>query len=622
MKKYITFILLILFTFFSIKINAKAVTTYEVSNDEEFYNKIEEIHSTSNETYIIKLTDDIVIDSETVVKNNTTIDNGNNVTIVGGGYSYKITVANKGRLTVSGATLNLGLADESDELTIAGAGDGVAAQSSLITVNNGTVNMYKGVTLKDNKSGSYAIDGGAVRLSTNGVFNMYNGVITNNSSETSGAGGGAIMLDDIGSEFNMYDGEISYNYAGSWGGAILSYLYGTVNIEGGKFIGNEGVYGGAIATLDKTVTIENAIFDDNKSSYGGALLSYNYYGGASFVISDSVFMNNSADNGGAILAWGSSITVSDSIVKMNSATIGGGVYLASGECDLETTSVYNNKATNNGNDYYIASDVTSIKIIKASDMDGYAIYDDKNYNLLNWYNDSSTDRYDPTSPTSVVNLSSITAGNEYSLAAGGERVYVLKFESNGGTEIEDQVINVGNKGVKPTNPTKIGTSFTNWYSNEELTELFNFNEVLTDDVTLYAKWEDLVYNFITEADQVFIKGNNKNGSFEVDADSSLFGTGLKVYVDDELISDSNYTIEEGTSIINLKSDFLNTLDVGKHTLKVKLDDGGIAITTFIIKTEGSTNPPTGDNLIKYLFLSLIGIVLLLRIVFKNKIMEK
>ena len=202
-------LILLLFMFFAFIGFAKADTVFEVSSAEEYYNKIEEIHNSSNAKFTISLTDDIEIDSETVEKNSNTIDNGNTVTILGNGHTYSITVGNKGRFFVSSGTLNLGATDGSDTLIIQGAGDGVAAESSLVTVGNGTANMYKGVTLKDNRSGSYGIDGGAVRLRDDGTFNMYGGVMTNNSVESAGGGGGAVMIDAQRAVFNMYDGEIS-----------------------------------------------------------------------------------------------------------------------------------------------------------------------------------------------------------------------------------------------------------------------------------------------------------------------------------------------------------------------------------------------------------------------------
>ena len=617
MKKRVFYVVLMLLSFLTLNNSVMASTTFNVESAEEFYNAIEEIHNSSNESFIISLSNDIEIDSAVVEKNSTTIDNGNTVTLLGNGYTYKISNGEKGRLNVSNATLYLGLEDGSDELTIQGAGDGVPTYKSLVTISNGTVTMYDGVTLKDNKSGNTSLSGAAVRLNDNGNFIMNGGLITNNSSEASSAGGGAIFLDGTNSSFTMNDGEISNNFADSWGGAVLSYLEGTITINGGTFRNNEASYGGAIATIDRPVTIDNATFEGNKATYGGALLSYDYYGGTTMEVSNSEFRNNEASYGGAILGWGESLTVEDSIVTMNEASsYGGGVYLAAGDNDLSTTSVYNNKADSAGNDYFIETGILSASIIDADEMSGYASYDNINTNLLYWYNDDSSNRYDFNDPTNIVDPDSITPGTEYALTVAGDRIYIIKYESNGGTEIDDELLEVGEKVTRPTDPVKDGYSFINWYTDEELTTEYDFDDDVSDDLTLYAKWLSLEYEFISGANQKHKKSSTDDAIFEINADSSLLDNG-KLYVDNTLITEDDYTLNN--SIINLKSSFLKTLSTGEHSLKVELNNGGSAETKFSIIEEESKddskedgiNPATGDNIFNYLYLFAISTVLLM-----------
>ena len=81
---------------------------------------------------------------------------------------------------------------------------------------------------------------------------------------------------------------------------------------------------------------------------------------------------------------------------------------------------------------------------------------------------------------------------------------------------------------------------------------------------------------------------------------------------------TEYTSKSGSTIITLNKDFVNSLSVGEHTLKVAFNNGGEATTKFTIakaeetKTEESTsnNPKTGDNIMFYismLGLSIIGL---------------
>ena len=65
------------------------------------------------------------------------------------------------------------------------------------------------------------------------------------------------------------------------------------------------------------------------------------------------------------------------------------------------------------------------------------------------------------------------------------------------------------------------------------------------------------------------------------ADCSLFTN--KVYVDNKLVDSTNYNSKSGSTVITLKDEYLKTLSVGEHTLKVAFSDNGEAITKFIIK---------------------------------------
>jgi uncharacterized repeat protein (TIGR02543 family) len=67
-------------------------------------------------------------------------------------------------------------------------------------------------------------------------------------------------------------------------------------------------------------------------------------------------------------------------------------------------------------------------------------------------------------------------------------IYTVIFDSNGGTYVGSISTN-GGVIIQPTNPTKTGYTFSGWYSNEELTTVFNFTTTeITADTILYAKW--------------------------------------------------------------------------------------------------------------------------------------
>ena len=79
--------------------------------------------------------------------------------------------------------------------------------------------------------------------------------------------------------------------------------------------------------------------------------------------------------------------------------------------------------------------------------------------------------------------------------------------------------------------------------------------------------------------------------FVSDADYSDF---VSVSIDGKIIDSKNYVSKEGSTIITLKSDYLNTLSVGKHTISINSTTGS-ASTEFIIESNEVETPVKDDN---------------------------
>ena len=63
--------------------------------------------------------------------------------------------------------------------------------------------------------------------------------------------------------------------------------------------------------------------------------------------------------------------------------------------------------------------------------------------------------------------------------------YTVTYESNGGSTVPSQTVKYNETANKPANPTKSGYTFAGWYTEEKLTNKYDF---ATPDITLYAKW--------------------------------------------------------------------------------------------------------------------------------------
>ena len=101
---------------------------------------------------------------------------------------------------------------------------------------------------------------------------------------------------------------------------------------------------------------------------------------------------------------------------------------------------------------------------------------------------------------------------------------------------------------------------------------------------------------IEGANGTWQKGTKDGLSFTSNA---TFADFQKVQVDGKDLDASNYTVKEGSTIVTLKAEYLETLSVGKHTLAI-VSDTGTATTEFTIKAaaavDGDTeSPQTGDD---------------------------
>lgn len=136
-------------------------------------------------------------------------------------------------------------------------------------------------------------------------------------------------------------------------------------------------------------------------------------------------------------------------------------------------------------------------------------------------------------------------------------------------------------------------------------------------------------------DYEILDGANTSWKQNSDGSLSIRGSGevskfVGVKVDGNLVDVKNYTVKEGSTIVILKADYLNTLSDGNHTFEIIWTDG-TASTRFTVSksdsgsdeptdndgTSGSqtddnqqiTAPKTGDNSHTVLWISLLGVSL-------------
>lgn len=95
-----------------------------------------------------------------------------------------------------------------------------------------------------------------------------------------------------------------------------------------------------------------------------------------------------------------------------------------------------------------------------------------------------------------------------------------------------------------------------------------------------------------------------------------------MYIDNVLVTETNFTLTNGSIVINLSKSYLDTLSLGEHSVKVNLK-GGVFANTYAITTisvNPSTNPTTSDNsrITLLVLLFTIAFVMTVIIFIKNK----
>jgi len=102
------------------------------------------------------------------------------------------------------------------------------------------------------------------------------------------------------------------------------------------------------------------------------------------------------------------------------------------------------------------------------------------YLFANWFIDELL--------TSAYNFSSRVYSN-ITLYAKWTIPYTVSFDTNGGTNLSPKIVPEGGLVKKPLPPQKTDYIFVNWYIDENFFSVYNFNEPVNMNLTLYANMD-------------------------------------------------------------------------------------------------------------------------------------
>lgn len=162
-----------------------------------------------------------------------------------------------------------------------------------------------------------------------------------------------------------------------------------------------------------------------------------------------------------------------------------------------------------------------------------------------------------------------------------ETYYTVTFSSNGGSAVASQVIKEGLTVSVPENPVRDGFEFVGWYVDAELTETYNFEKSVTENITLYAGWSEDVAKKDVDSDGVFdyIEEYFETSSESDDTD----GDGLTDYIEIFMLhSDPTNTDTDGDGVLDGNEDAdedglknLQEIEAGTDLVKADTDADGL-----------------------------------------------
>lgn len=185
----------------------------------------------------------------------------------------------------------------------------------------------------------------------------------------------------------------------------------------------------------------------------------------------------------------------------------------------------------------------------------------------------------------------------------GVTTYTATVEFNGNTYTDTKDVAgipaIGHKLTKTEAKAPTSTDTGNieyWYC--EVCDKYFSDEKAEHEITLEDTIIAKLPKLISGANQEWTKGSKEGLTFKVDTDINEF---KKVLVDGKELKGTDYDIKSGSTIVTLKSSFLDTLSAGKHQIRLEFNNGTIEAYFTVKVKETTTVPETGEQTNLYLW---------------------
>ncbi len=151
--------------------------------------------------------------------------------------------------------------------------------------------------------------------------------------------------------------------------------------------------------------------------------------------------------------------------------------------------------------------------------------------------------------------------------------FTIKFDSDGGTTISNQIIEKGNKVTKPTDPTKDGYIFKGWVLKNES---YNFDATVESNLELKATWEK-----VPESNTASKPNNNNNNTSNNKQPSKPQDSEVKLSVPTITMGGHGGSVD-GSSGMEIKIDSLTGI-TGIEVYKSTTESGSYTLLKTVTK---------------------------------------
>lgn len=477
-----------------------------------------------------------------------------------------------------GISINGGSVFAAGGTNASGIGGGYCSGCGPIDIKGGIVTATGG------GYGSAGIGGGYFSSSSCGAISIEGGTVTaTGGTNASGIGSGKLNTEDV--KFSTGDNGHAVIFASS-----ISDQSNKDNWSGVIFIGNNGsIYGTTVAPTesftipeDKTLTIDSGktlqINEGIALTNNGAISNNGTITNNGKIIIDDGGTYNGSQPGSNPISYRVAILGNQDAFTVEYVDGNNEGYVSQGS-DLQFKI--------NINQYYYKTESFEVKANDQKlDANAEGVYTVQNI----------------TSPTSItINgvekddaapvLSGIENGKTYCepVEATVDETNLAKVTING----VETTVNDGKFTVNPAAGEQTIAATDKAGNTTTCTITVNDGHTYVDGKCSVCGAIDPTYTVevTAGANSTWKKGSKEGLSFTSNAAYSYF---QKVQIDGNDVDQSNYTVQEGSTIVSLNAAYLETLPVGKHTIAI-VSDTGTATTEFTIVAAQENEGPVTNN---------------------------